>query len=300
MGQDPRYALLEDRGLLAVQGPDRAEFLQGLVSNDVEKAGPDRAVYAALLTPQGKYLFDFFIIGLDDALFLDCERARLEELKKRLTVYKLKADVTLDDRSGDFAVSALYGEGWAEAAGLEASAGTARPFAGGIAYSDPRLPEAGGRAVVPASGAGRAFETAGFTATDAADYDRMRLGLGLPDASRDLIVEKSILLESGFDELNGVDWDKGCYMGQELTARTKYRGLVKKRLVPVALAGPPPEPGTPVMLGESEAGELRSSAATGNGGIGLALLRLDALENPAELKAGDVPVTPRKPEWADY
>ena len=300
MGQDPRYALLEDRGLLAVQGPDRAEFLQGLVSNDVEKAGPDRAVYAALLTPQGKYLFDFFIIGLDDALFLDCERARLEELKKRLTVYKLKADVTLDDRSGDFAVSALYGEGWAEAAGLEASAGTARPFAGGIAYSDPRLPEAGGRAVVPASGAGRAFETAGFTATDAADYDRMRLGLGLPDASRDLIVEKSILLESGFDELNGVDWDKGCYMGQELTARTKYRGLVKKRLVPVALAGPPPEPGTPVMLGESEAGELRSSAATGNGGIGLALIRLDALENPAELKAGDVPVTPRKPEWADY
>lgn len=304
MGQDPRYALLEDRGLLAVAGPDRVEFLQGLVSNDVKKAGPDRAVYAALLTPQGKYLFDFFIIGQDEALFLDCERARLDELKKRLTLYKLRASVTLDDRSGDFAVSALFGEGWAEAAGLEADAGAARPFAGGIAFTDPRLSEAGGRAVLPASGAGQALEEAGFTATDAADYDRMRLGLGLPDASRDLIVEKSTLLESGFDELNGVDWDKGCYMGQELTARTKYRGLVKKRLVQVAFAGPPPAPGTPVMLADKEAGELRSSVATGSGGIGLALLRLEALETAqgkeGALTAGDVPVTPEKPGWADF
>ena len=289
---------------MAVAGPDRVEFLQGLVSNDVGKAGPDRAVYAALLTPQGKYLFDFFIIGRDEALFLDCERTRLDELKKRLTLYKLRADVTLDNRSADTAVSALFGEGWAETAGLEANAGAARPFAGGVAFTDPRLPDAGGRAVLPASGAGTALETAGFTATDAADYDRMRLGLGLPDASRDLIVEKSTLLESGFDELNGVDWDKGCYMGQELTARTKYRGLVKKRLVPVAFAGPPPPPGTPVMLAEKEAGELRSSAVTGNGGIGLALMRLEALETAGgkegALTAGDVQVTPQKPEWADF
>ena len=115
------------------------------------------------------------------------------------------------------------------------------------------------------------------------------------------MVGKSILLESGFGELNGVDWDKGCYMGQELTARTKYRGLVKKRLVPVIFDGPPPAPETPVMLGEKEAGELRSSLPADDGGIGLALLRLDSMaeadETETALKAGAVTVTQAKPSW---
>jgi folate-binding protein YgfZ len=128
----------------------------------------------------------------------------------------------------------------------------------------------------------------------------LRLGLGLPDGSRDLVVDKSILLESGFDELNGVDWKKGCYMGQELTARTKYRGLVKKRLVPVVLDGAPPDPGTPVMLAGREAGELRSAAATENGGIGLALLRLESLAEAGGMTAGDVGVTPRKAPWMAF
>lgn len=297
MSQDPRFAILEDRGFLSVAGPDRVEFLQGLISNDVEKAGSERALYAALLTPQGKYLHDFFVIALDGALFLDCERARLGDLQKRLTLYKLRADVTLDDRSGEFTAAALFGEGWAGAAGVSGEAGAQASFGGGVAYGDPRLPEAGGRALVPARDARKGLEEAGFRATEAADYDRMRLQLGLPDGSRDLIVEKSILLESGFDELNGLDWDKGCYMGQELTARTKYRGLVKKRLVPVRFDGPPPDPETPVMLGESQVGELRSSLATDDGGIGLALMKLEALENSAELRAGDVAVIPEKPGW---
>jgi folate-binding protein YgfZ len=123
--------------------------------------------------------------------------------------------------------------------------------------------------------------------------------LGVPDGSRDLMIEKAILLESGFDELNGVDWQKGCYVGQELTARTKYRGLVKKRLVPVVVEGPLPAPGTPVMLGNQEAGEMRS----GQDGIALALLRLEAVdeasaENP--LSAGAARLTPRKPDWVNF
>ena len=298
---DFRVATLYGDGAGSVGGKDRATFLQGLVSNDIGKVGPKRAVYAALLTPQGKYLHDFFVVGLDDALLLDCERARLDDLKKRLSMFKLRADVTLDDRSGDFRVATLYGDGAGEALGLSGDAGSAAAFGGGIAFIDPRLEEAGGRAVLPVEGAGKTLEDAGLKATDAPEYDRLRLQLGLPDGSRDLVVEKSTLLESGFDELNGVDWDKGCYMGQELTARTKYRGLVKKRLVPVIFDGPPPAPETPVMLGEKEAGELRSSLPVDDGGIGLALLRLDSMaeadETDTALKAGAVTVTPAKPDW---
>jgi folate-binding protein YgfZ len=123
-------------------------------------------------------------------------------------------------------------------------------------------------------------------------YDRMRLSLGVPDGSRDLPIDKAILLENGFDELNGIDWQKGCYMGQELTARTRYRGLVRKRLLPVAIEGPPPPPGTPVMRGDTEAGVMRSS----RDGLGLALLRLEDL-GTGTLTAAGSRVSPRQPDW---
>ena len=290
MTDNPRFAILEDRGILAVSGSDRTDFLQGLVSNDIGKVAPGHAVYAALLTPQGKYLHDFFVSEATgegaDTLLLDCELGGLADLQKRLSIYKLRADVSLEDRSGDFTVAAIFGEGSIEAA-----------MEGVAVYADPRLAKTGVRCVLAKADAQTLLEKAGFTATDPADYNRLRLTLGLPDASRDLIPEKSILLENGFDELNGIDWDKGCYMGQELTARTKYRGLVKKRLMPVTFVGPPPEPGTPIMLGEKEAGEVRSSQPAEDGGIGLALIRLEALENSADLMAGGVVVTPQKPDW---
>ncbi len=302
MTDKPRFAILDDRGVLAVSGPERASFLQGLISNDIGKVAPGHAVYAALLTPQGKYLHDFFVSETGetgetgeagetgDTLLLDCERAGLGALRKRLSMYKLRADVTLEDRSGDLSVAVIFGEGSAEAA-LE----------GVAVYADPRLAKAGVRCVLARAEARTMLEKAGFTAAGAADYDRLRLSLGLPEATRDLIPEKSTLLENGFDELNGVDWDKGCYMGQELTARTKYRGLVKKRLMPVRLDGPPPAAGAPVMLGARRAGELRSSLATEDGGIGLALLRLESMaeaaETGADLIAEGIKVTPVRPDW---
>ena len=130
-------------------------------------------------------------------------------------------------------------------------------------------------------------------------YDRLRVALGVPDGSRDLKVEKAILLENGFDELNGIDWDKGCYMGQELTARTRYRGLVRKRLMPVEIDGPAPDAGTPVMLGDKEAGEIVSTTD----GLALAMLRLEYLDPPpapGAFTAGTARVTPRKPDWAKF
>ena len=294
------YALLDDRGVLEIAGTDRIAFLQGLVSNDVQKLGPRRALYAAFLTPQGKYLHDFFLVERGEAILLEGERARLPDLLRRLSMFKLRAKVALADVSDKVAVAAAFGADAGAKPGLSADLGAAAPFGDGIAYVDPRLVELGPRLILPRSAETRALDAAGLARSEPADYDRLRLALGVPDGSRDLAVEKGILLEAGFEELHGVDWDKGCYMGQELTARTKYRALIKKRLLPVKVEGPLPAPGTPIMLGGDEAGEIRS----GRGDLALALLRLEMMEAAAKsgapLLAGEARVRPIKPDWAKF
>lgn len=285
----PTLIPLPDRGLLAVTGPDRLEFLQGLLSNDVARAADGRAVWAALLTPQGKYLHDVFVLPFDGALALDCEAGRRDDLKHRLEGYRLRSDVDILDVTEFYDSLSLLGDGAAQAVRLADEPGAVADYGGGLAWRDPRHPGLGVRLTLPRE----AGHPAGFAHGDPADWDRARLALGIPDGSRDLVPERSILLENGFDELRGVSWDKGCYVGQELTARTKYRGLVRKRLLPVRIDGEPPPPGTPVLAGESEAGELRS----GRDGLALALLRLDALETGAPLTAGTARVTPMRPDW---
>ena len=282
----------ESRSLVRIEGADARTFLQGIVSNDVNKVSPARAVYAALLTPQGKYLHDFFIAELGGALMLDCEAARRDDLLRRLARFKLRSKAALAPGPDGAAVALIYGAGALAALGLAAERGVAKPFAGGLVYADPRLCEIGARAILP-QGARAALAAAGIRPGSPADYESSRIELGLPDGSRDLEIEKSILLESGFDELAGVDWDKGCYMGQELTARTHYRALVKKRLVPVRIDGPTPAPGTPILAGGAEAGVMRSAGD----GAGLALLKIEALSGIEPLRAGPARLVPRKPFW---
>ena len=260
-----QIALLPDRTVLAVAGEDRVAFLQGLVSNDVAEAVPGHAVWAALLTPQGKWLADFFILSDGTTLLLDIERAQLPMIQQRLTRFRLRSKVTL-----------------AEAALSVHVAWDGVPESAAIVAPDPRLPEAGWRLL---------SEIALPANATAADWDRHRLSLGLPDGSRDMEAEKSTLLEAGFDELRGVSWSKGCYMGQELTARTKYRGLVKRRLVPVRIDGEAPASGSPVLRDGVNVGTMRSA----NGSMGLAVLRLDALG--AALRSGEATVTPVVPDW---
>lgn len=257
-------AHLPARSVLSVTGPDRVSFLQGLVSNDVALAGPGRAIWAALLTPQGKWLADFFIFAEGDRLLLDCEAAQASDIARRLSRFRLRAQVAIEP------VPLQVHAAWDATAPV-----------GPIAALDPRLPEAGWRLLAP--------EILPCNADEAA-YDAHRLALGLPDGSRDMEADKSILLEAGFDELAGVSWTKGCYMGQELTARTKYRALIKRRLMPVS-AEFLPSPGTPITRDGIEVGTMRSSA----GGIGLALLRIDAARSP--LAADGVNLTAHRPAW---
>ncbi|MFC7734735.1 YgfZ/GcvT domain-containing protein [Roseomonas sp. GCM10028921] len=261
-------APLPDRGLVEVSGPDRATFLQGLVSNDVAVLGTG-AAWAALLSPQGKWISDFLAFKAPalapEAILLDLPREDAPMVVERLSRFRLRSKVALADRSGEIAVGAVWGE---------------EPPMASLVRRDPRLEAAGWRVY------GTALNG------DPADYDRHRLELGLPDGVRDLDRDKTVLLEAGFDELHGIAWDKGCYMGQELTARTRYRGLLKRRLVPVAVEGPNPPRDTPVTLDGAEVGEMRS----GRDGRGLALLRLEAARAPL-LACGGAVLRPAIPAW---
>ena len=289
---DACFSLLDNRGVFAVSGADRRGFLQGLVSNDVNKVGPEQARYAALLTAQGKYLYDFMMIEFAEAIWLDAEVGRLSDLKGRLSIYRLRSKAALDERP-DLAVAAVFGKGALAAMGFSEDPGAARPFASGVAFVDPRLAALGVRCILPRADIRCVLEGTGLLEDGFPAYDRLRLQLGVPDGSRDLVPEKSILLESGFDELNGVDWQKGCYIGQELTARTKYRGLNKKRLMPVEIDGPAPAPGTIVTADGREVGEMRSSRNE----FGLALLRLEPIVEGKPLKAGNTTLVPSPTSW---
>lgn len=273
-----QIAPLPARGVVELTGADRIAFLQGLVSNDVTQvepsgAEPGRAVWAALLTPQGRWLADFLILAEGERLLLDCARTAAPEIVARLSRFKLRAEVALRDASEELVVHAAWDGPAPE---------------GGIVAADPRLPQAGWRVLAPAPLEGSA---------DAAAWDMHRLALGLPEPE-DMEAERTLLLEAGFDALGGISWTKGCYMGQEVTARTRFRGLVKRRLVPVEIAGALPAPGSPVVAGETEIGQMRSGrATTPRGGRGLAMLKTEALAATQPLRCGTATLTPNLPEW---
>ncbi|WP_374763704.1 CAF17-like 4Fe-4S cluster assembly/insertion protein YgfZ [Yunchengibacter salinarum] len=264
---------LDHRGVIALGGSERVSFLQGLVTNDVTRAAPGQAVYAAMLTPQGKLLHDMLIFADADRLLLDVERDRMDALVKRLTMYKLRADVSVTPLDSLTVWQVLDTGGNLPANALPDAA---------IASPDPRHHALGHRALLPA---GSAPDAPGLPLEQ---LDETRVRLGVPDGSRDMAVEKDFWLETGAERLNGVDFHKGCYVGQELTARMKYRTELKKTLMPVRLEGSA-EPGTDIHNADGKAaGTLRFVA----GGVGLALLRFDRLSGA--LTAGDATVYAQK------
>ncbi|MDB5394880.1 MAG: glycine cleavage system protein [Rhodospirillales bacterium] len=270
------FVRLPNRGFLRLSGPDRLTFLQGLVSNDVNAAASGHAVYACLLTPQGKFLHDFFLIADGESLLIDCEADRRGDLAQRLKVYKLRSKIEI--AQADYAVYAVLG--------------AVPAIAGAIAYADPRVAALGSRIVLPAGMDAVVFGDGGLSELPFEIYDRLRIARAVPDGSRDMEIGKAILLENNIDLLNGVAWDKGCYTGQELTARTRYRGLIKKRLVPVTIGGAVPAVGTPLMENGMEVGEMRAAS----GDIGLALIRLERLRQPGSIDMAGTILTPELPD----
>lgn len=267
----PSLHTLPQRGVLEISGEDRLSFLQGLVTQELDGLSPGEARYAALLTPQGKYLFDFLVVADKDRLLLDCEGPRAADLLRRLMMYKLRAKVALADKSADMKVAACWN-------------GPPPDLPDAVVYPDPRHPDLGHRLIVAAANA---------PADDDGSYDAHRLALGIGEGGGDFLVDKLLILEGNLDYLNGVSFTKGCYVGQEITARMKHRGKVRKRLLPVQVTGPLPSPGTPVLVGGKEAGELRGGVE----GRALAYLRLEDIEVGQSYPCGDAVVTPERPPW---
>ncbi len=284
-----KAALLPDRGVVKVAGDDSAKFLNGLVTAEIGKVTPAHACYAALLTPQGKIIVDFIVAqakpGDGGGFFLDCPRALAPTLVERLNFYKLRAKVIAEDLSEILGVMAL----WDGAAG-----------AYGLCYPDPRLDALGRRCMLAPHQAAMAAADLGATLVEASDYEAHRIALGVPRGGSDFIYGDAFPHEADMDQLGGVDFDKGCFVGQEVVSRIEHRGSARTRVVPVAFEGAAPEAGIPVMAGGRNLGMMGSAA----NGRGLALLRLDrvedALASGANLVAGGIALDLAKPAWARF
>jgi folate-binding protein YgfZ len=258
---NPHIARLESRALVRVSGPDARPFLHGLLTQDVETLTPGELRFGALLSPPGRLLFDLFLWGETDAVILDVAADRRDALLQRLALYRLRAQVEIaaDDRP----VLACW-------------PGLADGFT-----ADPRTPGLGGRRL------------GGDPETDAAedDWQAHRLAIGIPDPAADAPADKTYPIEANFDLLSGIDFQKGCFVGQETTSRMKRRGSIRNRMLPLAFVGPPPPFGTEVLNGALRAGEVLG----GRDGMAMALLRLDRLDGALTVEGR--PVEVRQPEW---
>lgn len=287
-----RYVTFDDRAVLEISGADARTFLQGLITQDVNIITSIYSGYSALLTAQGKFIADFFLIHRDEqTLWLECAKAYLPTLLRLLALYRLRADVKLHDLSDKLHVHAVLGN-IAQLALYETPGRTEHFHTDNIvAFVDPRSEKLGARVIAPAGEGETWLIQRGFVHAPLVDYDLRRIGLGIP-AEGDNIADKTLILENGFEELHGVSFTKGCYVGQEVTARTKHRANLHKLLFIVEGDQDLPESGTPILLGEREVGQMRSA----RGKHGLAVLRVDSADK-AGLKAGDVAITATKPEW---
>jgi len=286
---DTSIALLPDRGVVSVTGEDAGKLLQGVITNDMGLLDTQAALHAGLLTPQGKILFDFFVVRTPDGFLLDTARDQAQALAARLAMYKLRAKADVRDVSSDYTVAAIWGGPYA-------------PRGAGMApllFVDPRLAAMGSRELVTiGSDWALANEEADSATQD--EYHAHRIGLGVPEGGKDYTFGDAFPHEALLDQLNGVSFTKGCYVGQEVVSRMQNRGSARKRVVPVVGEVPLPRPGAAITGAGVEIGTLGSVAAK----RGLALLRLDRAAEFADrgeaLCVGDIPVRIALPGWATF
>jgi folate-binding protein YgfZ len=307
-----KAALLPDRGVIKIAGDDARNFLHGLVTADIVTLAPATARFGALLTPQGKIIADFFVAegsaaaedSFGGGFFLDIPRMLGAGLIERLNLYKLRAKITIEDKSETLGVLAAWPESVDGSSDGE-DAAQMRVVKRGLCYADPRLPALGLRAIVALERVAQAAAELGATLTDAAAYDAHRIALGVPRGGVDFAYSDAFPHETDMDQLGGVDFKKGCFVGQEVVSRMQHRGTARTRAVPVRFEGQAPQAGTAVTAGGRPVGTLGSATAGSAGsGRGIALLRLDrvdeALAEGGILTAGTVPIHLVKPDWARF
>jgi folate-binding protein YgfZ len=280
-----KIAELPDRAVIRLSGAGARAFLQGLITNDIGKAAEGSAIHAGLLSPQGKILFDFFILPGHDGYLLDGAKSESEALRQRLAFYRLRAEVKIEEEPA-LKVAASWGD----------TAPPKLPPSAHI-FADPRLASLGFRLLLPADAK---LTELGCAVASERDYHAHRIALGVPEGGRDYAFGDSFPHEALFDQLDGVDFDKGCFVGQEVVSRMQHRGTTRKRIVGVEGETDLPGPGAEILAGDMPIGTLGSV----DGKSGLALIRLDRAEDAkakgAPLRAGAVGVSLRIPKWAHF
>ncbi|WGD29391.1 folate-binding protein [Ancylobacter sp. WKF20] len=271
-------AILKERAVARIAGADAAHFLDNLLTSRTPEA-PGAARYAALLTPQGKIVADMIVLATEGGFRLDVPRAVLPDLLKRLQLYRLRAKVEIGPLD-DLAVAVAWGG--------------ATPLVDALAYDDPRLPALGRRFLLPAA------EAAQIQMVPEENWQAHRIGLGVPEGGRDFLYGDAFPHEADMDQLGGIDFDKGCYVGQEIVSRMQHRGTARTRIIPVALCGAPPAEGTPILAGGKTIGRLGSGVE----GRALALVRLDRLEEARAagqvVEADGAALVPERPGWVRF
>jgi hypothetical protein len=289
-----KAALLPDRGVIKVAGDGARSFLHGLVTADMLKLAPGAARFCALLTPQGKIIADFIAVEAPAAagggFLLDTPRAVVATLVEKLNLYKLRAKVLIEDLSATLGVLAAW----------DGQNSTQAPATKYGLYADPRLPALGLRVMMAPHLAAAAAAELGAALAAASDYEAHRIALGVPQGGIDFKYGDAFPHEADMDQLGGVDFAKGCYVGQEVVSRMEHRGTARTRAVPVRYDGAAPQAGAAITAGARPVGTLGSAA----GGYGVALVRLDraaeALSHGDSLAAGGVPIRLVKPDWAHF
>ena len=248
--------ILEDRGILFIQGTDTKEFLQNLITNDINKVDEANSCFASLLTPQGKYLFDFLVVEHKKGYFIDCEKKQIEELFKQLNIYKFRSDIEILNLSNEFVVAAFSYEKFMLFDRAKDLPGNTFKYREDPVFLDPRHKKLGGRLIINSEKLHLSLKKMDLDSTDPEEYYKLSYELGIPQKNTEKLRNKLFGIECNFEELNGIDFKKGCYIGQENTSRIKLRNKLSKRLLPIQLIEGKLIEGSPIKNNDNEIGKV--------------------------------------------
>ena len=288
--------ILEDRGFIQIKGSEAKDFLQNIVTNDIEKVTSDSTVFSSILTPQGKYLFEFFILKLKDSYLVECEKKSTTAIIKLLNFYKLRSKVDFIDLSEKYATAIISLEKFKEINGSNLSKGSTTSYGEDPVYIDPRNEKLGAKIISKLENIHLAIKKLNLKITDKEKYYSKSFELGIPQINLDKLKEKIFGIENNLDELNGIDFKKGCYVGQENTSRIKLRNKLRRRILPVKeIAGEILENDI-IKYKNSEIGKIMIDKPYSFALVKVVEPDLKELIN-TELMCGESKVKILKPEW---
>ena len=286
--------ILEDRGILFIQGTDTKEFLQNLITNDINKVDENNSCFASLLTPQGKYLFDFLLVKHKNGYFIDCEKKQVDELFKQLNAYKLRSKIEILNLSNEFVVAAFSHEKFLKFEGAKDFTGSTLKYNEDPVLLDPRNKKLGGRLIINLEKLYLSLKKLDLKSTDIIDYYKISHKLGIPQKDTNQLRNKLFGIECNFVEMNGIDFKKGCYVGQENTSRIHLKNKLSKRLLPIEIINGKLKEGDKILINDQEIGKVLIDNS-----YPFALVKYlnDNFDLNAEYKSENSILKINKPEW---